>query len=511
MAENNSSNNQQNNSEPPQMHRGSEQKSQPQQDEQKRKSKTRRRWIILIVAAVILTAGLIIGIPYYLYAVNHKSTNDAFIDVHISPVAARVPGHVWKIYVNDNQPVKKGDLLIKLDPRDFRTGELKARAKLAQDVSQAQSAKINVALIEIISYAALEEAKAVVSLAQANIDAANAAIAVAKSQLKQAQSDLTVAQKVQQQAEAQVTAAVPVAVRDQNDLERYQQMYDSNSVSAQQLEHARAAAAVSAANLDAARRHFEVTKAQTTLAEAAVKTAKKNVRRTQTELSQAQASLKQAEAQLASAQSAPQKVEMSKSQLKMYESQASQAKQELVQAQLNLSYTKIYSPVTGRVSHKTAQLGSYVVPGQSLMAIVPKDVFITANYKETALTNMQPGQPVTISIDAYPGVKFHGFVDSIQAGSGAVFSLLPPENATGNYIKVVQRVPVKIVFDPQPDQNQYYIVPGMSVIPEVDVSYRRPRSIGPQSKPPFTAWRTPFDSNNPGPNDAGSDNTGNKK
>jgi membrane fusion protein (multidrug efflux system) len=470
--------------------------SRGRQNDQNRKAKVRRRWIILIVAAIIVIAGLIFGVPYYLYAVNHKSTDDAFIDAHISPVAARVAGHVWKIYVNDNQLIKQGDLLVELDPRDFQTNVGQARAKLTQAVSQVEFAKINVALTEIIAYAGLDEAKAAVSLAQANIESAKAGVAVAESQLKQTQADLVVARKIQQQAQAQVKAALPVAVRDQNDLKRYRKMYDTNSITPQQFDHAMAAAEVSAANLEDARKHAQVTKAQTALAQTAVKTAKENVHRAEAALSQAQANLRQADAQLASARSAPQKVAMTKSQLEMYKAQASQAREALTQAQLQLSYTKIYAPVAGRVSHKTAQLGAYIVAGQSLMSIVPQNVFITANYKETALTNMRPGQPAVISIDAYPGVKFHGFVDSIQAGSGALFSLLPPENATGNYIKVVQRVPVKIVFDPAPDQNEYYIVPGMSVIPRVDVSRHGQPSRGLQTAPPYTAWTAPFDSNN---------------
>ena len=186
--------------------------------------------------------------------------------------------------------------------------------------------------------------------------------------------------------------------------------------------------------------------------------------------------------------------------MKTADSQVAQTRAALHQAELELSYVKIYAPISGRATHKMVEPGDYIVQGQTLMAIVPEDIYVTANYKETDLTNMKPGQRATISVDAYPGVIFSGHVDSIQAGSGAQFSLLPPENATGNYIKVVQRIPVKIVFDEQPDPNKYYIVPGMSVVPEVNIKEPPQAPKGEKSKPPYVAWLAPSgteDANNP--------------
>ncbi|MGB9712617.1 MAG: efflux RND transporter periplasmic adaptor subunit [Dissulfurimicrobium sp.] len=174
---------------------------------------------------------------------------------------------------------------------------------------------------------------------------------------------------------------------------------------------------------------------------------KASVREAKAAIKAAEASQRQANARLTAAQSAPQQIKQSRFQAKVSSADIDQAKANVAQASLNLSYTKIYAPCDGFVTKKDVELGQFVQPGQSLMALVPRNVYVTANFKETQLTHMRPGQPVEISVDAYPNFTFHGHVDSIQHGSGARFSLLPPENATGNYVKVVQRVPVKIVFD----------------------------------------------------------------
>jgi len=462
----------------------------------KKKPKHRRRYLILIAVIVGVIVGLFLGIPYYLHAVSHVSTDDAFIRAHISPVAARVAGHVWKIYVNDNQVVKQGDLLLELDPRDFQTTADRARANWLSVRARLAAAEQNVTLTDITAHAGLSEATASVTMAQANIHTAEAAVRVAQSQLEQARADYTVSQRAYEEAQAQVSAAEPVAVRDHNDLVRYQEMIDTNSVTRQQYDYARAAAAVSAANLAAARKTAAKEQAKASLARAAVQTAQESLAQIRTRLTESRDNLALARARLDSARSAPQKIAISQSQRDTLDAQVAEAEAALKQAMLRLSYTRIYAPVSGRVTHKTVQLGAFVTAGQALMAVVPSEVHVIANFKETDLTHMEPNQPVSIAVDTYPSATFAGHVDSIQAGSGATFSLLPPENATGNYIKVVQRIPVKIVFDRQPDTNDYTIVPGMSVVPQVDISYhQRPLSRRSQEKRPHTAYREPFDAN----------------
>jgi membrane fusion protein (multidrug efflux system) len=456
-------------------------------------SKT-RRWIIPVILVITIIAGFIMGIPYYLYAIAHVKTDDAFIDAHITSLSSRVAGHIWKLYVNDNQMVTAGDLIIELDGRDFQTKVDQAQAALATAMSQSESDEINVSLTEIISYADLANANASVEYAEAALNTSSAKLAVAKSELAQAQANVEVAKSSLEQAQAEVQAMQALYDRDETDLKRNQQMYDTNSITRQELDHAIANAKVSGANLEAAKKQADVEQAKVTQAESAQQTARDNVSQQQSSYNEARSNVKEAGARLEAAKAAPQKVAYSKAQQKAAASQVQQAQAALNQAKLELSYVKIYAPVSGRVTHKTIAPGDYIVPGQTLMAIVPEDIYVIANYKETELTHMKPGQQVKISVDAFSGVTFRGYIDSIQAGSGAKFSLLPPENATGNYIKVVQRIPVKIAFDEPPDLDKYYIVPGMSVVPEVDIS-RQPRAPKVSAgQPSYTSWIAPYNS-----------------
>ena len=255
------------------------------------------------------------------------------------------------------------------------------------------------------------------SLSQAKAD-----LAAANSQANQARAEVNVSDSKVAQAQAAVTSAEAEAQRANDDLKRYQSV-ESRAVSKSALDSAQAQARSADANLVAAYSQTNAAEAEVVLSEAGVETAT--------------AAVQQAEAKLQ-------------------------------QAELNVSYTKIIAPLDGRVTARTVQTGNYVQPGQALMALVPKNVWVTANFKETQLTYMKPGQPVELSMDAYPKRKFKGKVDSLQAGTGARFSLLPPENAVGNYIKVVQRVPVKIIFDEELPTN-LDIAPGMSVVPIVKV------------------------------------------
>jgi membrane fusion protein (multidrug efflux system) len=255
------------------------------------------------------------------------------------------------------------------------------------------------------------------SLAQAKAD-----LAAAQSKSDESQAQVKVSEARVAQAQAAVTAAGAEAQRADDDLKRYQSV-ESKAVSQSAIDLAQAQARSADANLQAAYSQTNAAEAEVTLSVAGVETAT--------------AAVQQAEAKLQ-------------------------------QAELNLSYTKIIAPLDGRVTARTVQQGNYVQPGQALLALVPRNVWVTANFKETQLTYMKPGQPVELRIDAYPNRKFKGKVDSLQAGTGARFSLLPPENAVGNYIKVVQRVPVKIVFDEEMPAN-LDIAPGMSVVPKVKV------------------------------------------
>ena len=379
--------------------------------------------IWLIVAIVIVIAGA--GIWVFHYYSTFETTDDAQVDGHINPISARVGGYILTVNVTDNQYVDAGTVLAQIDPKDYQVAVDKAKADLASAEATALAASRNVPITTVNSASQLASANADVTDMQAGIIAAQGQADAAKATLAEAQAN---------------------DVKAQADLARYKQLVAKQEVSQQQYDQAVAAAAASAASVVAAR-------ASESAANEMVK--------------EAQGKLVQAGASVRSAQLAPQQVDVSKAQFSSADALVSQKKSQLEQAMLNLQYCTIVAPVTG-VVNKNVEVGMNVQPGQQLLSIVPlDDVWVTANFKETQLRYMRPGQPVEISVDAY-GRKYKGRVDSIAGATGSLFSLLPPENATGNYVKVVQRIPVKIVLDPGSNKD-HLLRPGMSVTPKVEV------------------------------------------
>lgn len=305
----------------------------------------KKRVIVPSVTAIIF---LICGIFYAIHTVYYKSTDDAFIEGHVITVAPRVSGPVLKLNIEDNQEVKKGDLLLEIDPKDYEARLKQAEAKL----EEAKSALVNADNQVVRNYSELDFAK--------------------------------------------------------SDYERYSKMYDKGIASKQDYDASLNKLTSAQSNSNSAKAHFD----------------------------EINASIKRLEA-------------------------------EVEEDKLNLSYTKIYAASDGRITNRTVEQGNYVQVAQPMFSIVPEKMWIVANFKETQLANMKKGQPVKIKIDTYGGKKFKGEVDSIQRSTGARASLFPPENAVGSYVKIVQRVPVKIVFTE--DISKYNIVPGMSVVPEVKV------------------------------------------
>lgn len=377
--------------------------------------------LVLIVAGIIL---LVVGFVLWRYFGSYESTDDAQIDGHLTSISARVSGHVLKVLVEDNQYVEAGTPLVEIDPRDYQIAVDRAKASFADASATAQGAQVNVPISSV-------DTSSQVSTAQADVENARAGISAARQQVDAAR--------------AQVDQAAANNVKAQNDLVRYKQLIDKQEISSQQYDQAVANARAGAANLAAA--------------QAAVSVAEQNV-------AQARAKLAQAEAGVRSASTAPQQVEVIKSRAQSASAQAQLKKAELNQAQLNLNYTIITAPVSGVVTNRTVEVGQNVTIGQELMKLINlDDIWVTANFKETQLRHMHPGQEATISVDAY-GKKYKGHLQSVAGASGALFSLLPPENATGNYVKVVQRVPVKITFDPG-ETKEHILRPGMSVEPKV--------------------------------------------
>ena len=400
----------------------------------------RRKRLIRIALAGLVVA-LAACITYYIYTSGHQTTDDAFIEGHIVAISPRVSGHVAKVYVEDNQKVKAGDVLVELDPRDFqaRLAAVKAAKQAAQ--TTIRSREIDLQLTNVSSTAGLDEAQADMNTAKSNLLAAQEELAVAKASLELAKTE-------------EVSAQAKHA-SDVTDLERTKTMAAKGAVTEQQLDHAKTAEVLSVSALAAARQKCETQRA--------------SVRRAEAQVAARTAQLDQSRARYATARTAPEKVALSQSRLDISKQDVEKAGAEERQAELALSYTRIVAPADGFITKKSVEPGAFVQVGQALMALVRPDVWFTANYKETQLEHMRPGQPVEISVDTYSHVTLHGMVDSIQKGTGARFSLLPPENATGNYVKVVQRVPVKIVFLQNQEGKTPLLVPGMSVIADVDV------------------------------------------
>ena len=423
---------------------------------------------VIIIAAVVLLLGAFFGIRYWLYARSHETTDDAFIDGHIIQISPKVSGYVAKIYVADNQQVKEGDLIAELDARDYEVRLQQAKAALNAGLAKENEAKTNVSLTRATSSATVRQAQAAVQRSRSEVQSQRAGAASSSSRATEAASAISTAQANLAQTQAQVTAAQSDVTRANADVERYRALYAKDEISKQQLDQAVNVANTAAAQLEAARQRVVAAEARVNEARAAQAAASQTAQQAQTQITGAQAGVNEALGKLAEANAAPQQVAVSQAQAETAGATTEQLRAQVTQAELELSYTKIYAPESGRVTRKSVEEGALVQIGQPLLAIVGGDVWVTANFKESQIGMMTPGQAVEISVDAYPDKVFKAHVDSIQAGTGARFSLIPPENATGNYVKVVQRVPVKIVFDESPDPR-HMLAPGMSVVPEVRV------------------------------------------
>jgi membrane fusion protein (multidrug efflux system) len=393
---------------------------------------------VRIGAGLVILLVLGVAIWYWVTA-GRESTDDAQVDAHVTQVAARVGGTVLRVPVADNQPVNAGDVLVEIDPRDYQVALDKARAELADAEATALAAQSNVPITST-------ETTSNVATARGGVEQAQGGVSGAERELDAARARLTTAQARLREAEAN-------AVKTARDVERLRGLLAKDEVSQQQFDSAVAAAEAQKAAADSAR-------SQIAEAEAGVRVA-------ESKLVQARAGEQQAHAELQTAQTGPQQVTAMKARAAAAEAHVQQTRAALAQAELNLQYTTVKAPAKGIVSRKSIEVGQIVQPGQPLMAIIPLDtIWVTANFKETQLTNLRPGQKAVVTVDAYGGRQFTGHVESIAAATGARFSLLPPENATGNYVKVVQRVPVKIALDGGQDA-EHLLRPGMSVVPTV--------------------------------------------
>jgi membrane fusion protein, multidrug efflux system len=384
-----------------------------------------RAAVLLLLAIVIVGGGLFLwnGLAW-------ESTDDAQVNGHVMPLSARINGYVLEVPVIEGQLVHAGDVLVTIDPKDYKIALEQARATFEDAQASAASSRFNIPITTVTT--------------QSNVDSASTAVENAEAGFKAAEQNLESAKAVLEQAEAN-------AAKSDADLVRYEQLVAKEDISHQQYDQAVAAAKANRSG---------------------VVSGGANVQAAEQAVRQAQGKLLQAKADLRSAQTAPQQISMTLAKADAADAQARERKAELDQADLNLSYTVVRSPVTGIIGKRTVEVGQNVGVGQELVEVVPlNDVWVTANFKETQLAHMRPGQPVDIKVDAY-GRKWQAHVTNMGAGAGSVFSLLPPENATGNYVKVVQRVPVRLDFDRSAGSDfnaEGLLKPGLSVEPEVRV------------------------------------------
>jgi membrane fusion protein (multidrug efflux system) len=400
--------------------------------------KSRLRKVVLATAgATVFVSAAALGVRYWLWSQAHEETDDAYVAGHVHPVAARIAGTVETVLVDDNEHVKAGQVLVRLDPHDYQVRLAEAQAALDVGRHRAASARAAVEFSTQSATAQSTEADGGVRSAEAAIAAAQAAVAETSAGIPRAKAALAEAEANRRRAEL--------------DYQRYSDLVAKDQVSRQQFDHARAA--------------YDAAVAGKNAAEEAVRQAEARLTQAREKVGRARAQLISSQGKTLSAQAAGTETNVRRRQYEAAVAAIAQAESAVENARLQLSYTEIRSPVAGRVGRKGVEAGQRLQPGQPLLAIVEDNVWVVANYKETQLTKMKPGQEVEISVDSFPHHTFRGRIDSMSPGTGAQFALLPPDNATGNFTKIVQRLPVKVRFDQQSIRGyEDRIVPGMSLV-----------------------------------------------
>ena len=405
----------------------------PRTDEMTRRRKTLLVW----GGGAVLVLLLVFGVRYLVWSAHHEETDDAYLEGHLHPISARITDTVQQVLIDDNQHVTEGQTLVVLDPNDYKVRLDQARAALEAAGRQADTAEAAIRSTSQSATAQTTQAVGTIGEAKASIEASKAAVTAAEAGVPRAQAQL-------QEANATLQ-------REETDLHRYEDLFAKEQVSKQALDHQRASYQVSVAGQTAAQEQVRQAQAQLVAAQ-------QGVARTEALLTNSQGGLQSAlatrletrvrEGQFATAQAA-----------------VAQATAALKDAELQLSYTIIKAPVSGRVGRKSVEAGQRVQIGQPLMAIVEDQPWVVANFKETQLEKMRAGQRVEVQIDTFSKHKFYGRVDSLAPGSGNEFALLPPDNATGNFTKIVQRIPAKIVLDQDSVRGyENLLSPGMSSV-----------------------------------------------
>jgi membrane fusion protein (multidrug efflux system) len=408
-----------------------------------------RRRLLIGLAAVVAVAALTYGGYAWWYSVNHVSTDDAYVEGTIAAVSAKVIGHVSELLVEDNRPVKAGDLLLRIDPRDYQAKRDQARAAVAVGEASYQAGRSEVTLTRETTQAQAEEARAALQSARVAEQASEAAVVEAQATVEAKRAAMAA-------MAAEVAGARSTQRQASRELERQRRLLQEGFVSQREFDQADAAIGTADAMLEATQRRGTQAEKEVQQAEAALSSRVLAV-------NQARQRVNEVRAALARVESQRHQVLVKEAELGRAEASLTQAKADLAFAELQLAYTEVRAPADGMIAKKSVEVGQVVQVGQPLLAIVPlHDVWVVANFKETQLERIKPGMTAQVHIDTFTGKNFRGTVDSLAAGTGARFSLLPPENATGNWVKVVQRIPVKIRLDGKEFGNPHTLRAGMS-------------------------------------------------
>jgi membrane fusion protein (multidrug efflux system) len=401
--------------------------------------------VVLAVAALGLAAG---GVWYYVYTRHQVSTDDAQVEASVVVVAARVAGPVTRVLVRDNEDVQEGQVIVEIDPRDYEIRVDQARAALAMAVASERAAQTEVPLTRETSESRIRQSRAAVEQARVAVDVGRAQVAEARARLEGRRAAVAA-------AEADTTAAEAMLDRARRDNERMARLLTQGLVSVADHDTAQTTERTAAAGLEAVRRRLSQAEREAEQAAAEERTRGLSVQ-------QAERRAREVEALLAESESQRAQVPMKEAGAGRATAGVEQAQADLAAAELALAKTKVRAPLNGVIAKKSVEVGQLVQAGQPLMAVVPlHGVWVVANFKETQVARLRAGQRATVAVDTFPDRVFHGSIESISAGTGSRFSLLPPENATGNWVKVVQRVPVKIVLDGY-KANPHILRPGMS-------------------------------------------------
>ncbi|MCA9776416.1 MAG: HlyD family secretion protein [Candidatus Eremiobacteraeota bacterium] len=425
--------------------------------------KPKRKFAGWIVMLIVIVAGAAYGLHLYHVSQTREVTDNAQFDATIASVSARVGGQVVEVLVDSNDEVQKGQLLFSLDRSDYETRVEQLKSALEVARRKVAQARLRVQVARRESEAQIVQSGSAVEVSRQGVSAARQAVEVARAEAQKSVTGIEQAEADVAESKAKLTRAQAESRRLHDDVDRYALLFSKREVSQQRFEEIKTQAAQADAEVEATRQTIRAREALVRSAQSNREVALENVDKARAQTAEMEARVGEAHGRYQQAEATQTQIAVAEADVEVAKAEVLRVEAELKEAELKLSYTKIYAPMSGRVTHKNVEVGQQVEAGRPALALVDDtDLWVVANFKETQMERIQVGQKVGLAVDTYPGEELEGSIESIQAGTGAVFSLLPPENASGNFVKVVQRIPVKITLSKE-EQQKHRLRPGMSV------------------------------------------------